>query len=127
MSKPRLHLDADTSRRALLYALVARGHDVTRTPQADLPEDTAPEAGGDEYQLFWATAHGRIIFTNNVKDFIHKTEAFPQHAGIIVAAKESYTLSQLIILLDCVLSETEAEDWVGQVRWLSDWKHALTE
>jgi hypothetical protein len=25
-------------------------------------------------------------------------------------------------LLDHALTETEAEDWVGQVRWLSDWK-----
>ncbi len=56
MTKPKLHLDADTSRKAMLEALSARGHDVTRIPQADL-----------------------------------------------------------------------AEEWVGQVRWLSDWKHMLKD
>ncbi len=29
---------------------------------------------------------------------------------------------KLIILLDTMLSETIAEEWIGQVRWLSDWK-----
>lgn len=32
MSKLRLHLDADTSIKALHTALVSCGHDVTRTP-----------------------------------------------------------------------------------------------
>ncbi len=32
MSKLRLHLDADTSIKALQSALTVRGHDVTRTP-----------------------------------------------------------------------------------------------
>jgi len=31
-------------------------------------------------------------------------------------------LRELIDLLDRLLTETEAEDWVSQVRWLSDWK-----
>ncbi len=91
MTKPRLYLDADTSRKALLDALVARGHDVTRTPQDDLPDDAA-----DEYQLLWATAHGRVIFTNNVKDFIHKTDRFPQHAGILVAAPRTHPNTKTI-------------------------------
>ena len=32
MTGPRLHLDADTSMRALQRALTERGHDVTHTP-----------------------------------------------------------------------------------------------
>jgi hypothetical protein len=32
VTKPRLHLDADTSIKALHTALLRRGHDVTRTP-----------------------------------------------------------------------------------------------
>ena len=34
MSKPKLHLDADTSIKALHQALISRGYDVTRTPTA---------------------------------------------------------------------------------------------
>jgi hypothetical protein len=122
MTKPKLHLDADTSRRALLDALVARGHDVTRTPQDDLPDEAS-----DDYQLLWATGHGRIIFTNNIRDFYSMTETYPNHAGIILTPKEGYSLSQLIVLLDRLLSQTEAEDWVGMVKWLSDWKDMLQE
>jgi len=28
----------------------------------------------------------------------------------------------LIEALDRALSETDVEDWVGQVRWLNDWR-----
>jgi hypothetical protein len=37
MSKPKLHLDADTSIKALQQALISRGHDVTRTPTDWMP------------------------------------------------------------------------------------------
>lgn len=58
MSKPRLHLDEDTSIKALVRALHERDHNVTRTPNEWMALD----------------------------------------------------------------SETEAEEWIGQVRWLNDWK-----
>jgi hypothetical protein len=32
------------------------------------------------------------------------------------------SLSELIVALDRMLSETDAADWPGQVRWLSDWR-----
>jgi cardiolipin synthase len=32
VGKPRLHLDADTSKKSLLKALTEMGHDITRTP-----------------------------------------------------------------------------------------------
>ncbi len=37
MSKLLLHLDADTSIKALHQALASRGHDVTRTPTEWMP------------------------------------------------------------------------------------------
>lgn len=60
MPELRLHLDADTSIKALHRALRDRGHDVTRTPTAWMPLDAA-----DETQLLGATAHGRCVFTFN--------------------------------------------------------------
>lgn len=54
MSRPQLHLDADTSIKALHLALVSRGHDVTRTPT-----DWMPLNASDEAQLLGATAQGR--------------------------------------------------------------------
>ena len=117
MSKPRLHLGADAPIKALQAALTARGHDVTRTPN----EWVAKEAS-DEAQLLQATAQGRCILTFNVRDFIVLAQRYPRHGGIILAAQASWTLSDLIAALDRLLSETQAEDWPGQVRWLNDWR-----
>lgn len=117
MSSPRLHLDADASARALLHALLARGHDVTRTPNEWIALDAS-----DETQLLSATAQGRCIFTFNVRDFAALSHRHPQHRGVILAAQASWSLSALIDALDRALSDTQAEDWVGQVRWLNQFR-----
>jgi hypothetical protein len=117
MPKPRLHLDADASIKALHQALVERGHDVTRTPAEWMPLDAS-----DEAQLLGATAQGRCIFTFNVRDFLVLAQRYPRHGGIILAAQKSWTLSSLIAALDRLLSETETASWVGQVRWLNQWQ-----
>jgi hypothetical protein len=118
MSKPKLHLDADASQKALLEALLKRGHGATRTPQPGLPLDA-----DDDLQLLWATIQGRIIFTHNIRDFIHKTDQYPNHAGILLGHRSSFSLSDLVRLLDLVLTTTSTEDWISQVRWLSDWNN----
>ena len=117
MSKPRLHLDADASIKALQTALSDRGHDVTRTPNEWMAIDA-----DDETQLLQATAQGRCIFTFNVRDFVVLAQRYPRHGGIILAAQSSWTLSGLIAALDRLLSEAQAEDWVSQVRWLNEWR-----
>ena len=117
MPEPRLHLDADTSSKALQAALIARGHDVIRTPNEWIARDAS-----DETQLLQATAHGRIIFTFNIRDFIALAHRYPRHGGIILAAQISWTLSSLIAALDRLLSETQADDWIGQVGWLNHWR-----
>ena len=76
----------------------------------------------DENQLLQSTAHGRCIFTFNIRDFVVLSGRHPQHGGVILATQTSWTLSGLIATLDRLLSETETEDWVGQVRWLNDWR-----
>lgn len=117
MSEPRLHLDADTSRKDLYTALLKCNHDVTRTPQTWMPLDAT-----DEIQLLGATAQGRVIFTSNARDFIALAKQYPRHGGIILAAQSSWTLAELIGALDRLLRETDADDWLGQVRWLNDWR-----
>jgi len=110
MSRPRLHLDADTSNRALHDALLKRGHDVTRTPNDWMPLDAT-----DETQLLRATANGRLIFTFNIGDFQALASLYRQHAGVVLAAQRSWTLSALIAALDRMLSETSSEEWIGQL------------
>lgn len=117
MPKPRLHLDADASIRALQHALVNKGHDVTRTPTEWMPVDT-----DDERQLLGATAQGRLIFTFNVRDFLALAARHPRHGGIVLAAQRAWTLTRLVRALDRLLLETDAADWAGQIRWLNDWR-----
>jgi hypothetical protein len=110
-------LDADTSIKALQRALGQRGHDVTRTPNPWMPLDAS-----DETQLLAATLHGRIIFTFNIRDFVALAKTFPQHAGILLAAQTSWTLSSLIRAVDHLLSTTQTEIWLGRVAWLNEWR-----
>ena len=116
MSKTRLHLDADTSSKALWNALLDCGHDVTRTPADWIRRDAA-----DEEQLLAATAQGRCIFTFNIRDFQVLSQRYSKHAGIVLAAQSRWNLKELVAALDHLLKETEAENWVGQVGWLNDW------
>lgn len=115
MTKPKLHLDADASDKALWKALKNFGHDVTRTPQPGLPLDAR-----DDEQLRWASQQGRIHFTYNIPDFIKQAEMYTSHSGILLVKQKAYSLSQLITLLDRAIRETTAEEWIGGVRWLSD-------
>jgi len=116
--KLHLHLDADTSSKALHNALLARGHDVTpRTPTDWMPLDA-----GAEQQLLGATAQGRAIFTYNIRDFTVLGNRYPHHAGIILAFQKSMSLNETITALDCALRETQADEWIGQTRWLNDWR-----
>ena len=116
MTKTALHLDADTSSKALWKTLLELGHDVTRTPAEWMPRDAS-----DEDQLLGATAQGRCVFTFNLRNFLALSTRYPKHAGIILAAQSSWSLSDLITALDRLLTETEAEELVGRVRWLNDW------
>lgn len=106
--------------RTLHQALLRGGHDVTRTPNEWIRADAS-----DEEQLLGATSQGRCIFTFNVRHFAPLSKRYPRHGGIILA-QQGIGLSELIAWLDRLLSETDAADWPGQVRWLGDWRLAGT-
>jgi hypothetical protein len=105
MNKIRLHLDADTSIKALHKELIARGHDVTRTPTDWIAMDE--------------TKQMRCIFTFNIRDFIILAQKYLEHWGIILAAQKKWSLSQLIQELDLFLAHTYDIEMKEQVRWLN--------
>jgi hypothetical protein len=117
MAEPRLHLDADVSYRVLQHVSLARGHDVTRTPCEWMPLDAT-----DEKQLLVATAHGRCILTFNIGDFMRLAQRHPAHRGIVLAQQKAWNLAALIAAVDVMLTKTSAEEWVGRVRWLNEWR-----
>jgi len=104
-SAPKLHLDADASSKALQQAHLNRGLDVTRTPNEWMHADAS-----DEQQLLGATAQGRVIFTYNIRDFQHLAKRYTQHAGILLASQRSFSLHELIELLEKPLSTTTASE-----------------
>jgi hypothetical protein len=120
---PKLHLDADASSKALQQALLRRGYDVTQTPNEWMRADAS-----DEGQLLGATSQGRLILTYNIRDFQILASRYIQHAGILSAAQRSFSLRELIEFLDqsygwfLSASTTTAGEWIGRVRWLSDWR-----
>jgi len=116
-TKPLLHLDADISDRDLLRALRGKGHDVTRTPNEWIADNAT-----DETQLREATVRGRIILTHNIADFFDLAQMYPNHAGIVVATQKGWGFSHLLHAVDRMLTETTAEEWIGQVRWLNQWR-----
>jgi hypothetical protein len=89
---------------------------VTRTPAPWILEDAS-----DEAQFLGATAPGRCSFTFNVRDFSVLARRYPVHGGIIFASQRSTGLSAMIAALDRLLTESDAADWTGQVRWLNEW------
>jgi hypothetical protein len=111
MAKPRLHLDADTSRISLMRALLDHGYDVTRTPNDWMLMDAS-----DEQQLLGSTAQGRCIFTFNARDFIPLVNQYPLHGGIILSGQRPMPV--LLKALLELLQQLEGEDFQGQVRWL---------
>lgn len=115
--KLHLHLDEDASQRSLQRALLERGHDVTRTPN-----EWMPITATDEEQLLGATAHGRAVFTHNINDFLSLAKEHPQHAGVILSPQNSMSLRETIAALDRLLKESDAEQWMGQIRWLNHWR-----
>lgn len=115
--KPKLHLDEDASDKRLYSALLNRRHDVTWTPN-----DWMPKASSDKEQLLGAMAHDRILFSFNIKDFEALVKVHTEHKGLVLAARSSWTLSALIHALDRLLTETEANEWLGQTRYLNQWR-----
>jgi len=81
-----------------------------------------PQEASDTAQLLGATAQGRVLMTFNRRDFPVLAQLYPHHGGLLLAAQRRWTLSQLIAALDRALSETTAEEWPGQVRWLTQWR-----
>lgn len=115
--KPKLHLDEDASDKRLYTALLNRHHDVTWTPNLWMPK-----ASSDKEQLLGAIAQGRILFSFNIKDFKPLAEVYQEHRGLVLAARSSWTLPTIIKALDRLLSETEATEWIGQTRYLNQWR-----
>ena len=104
MSQIRLYFDEDAGKHSVVQALRNSGIEVITTPEAN------NLSCSDEEQLIWATQQRRVIYSFNVG--LHKiyVEQGRNHAGIIVLAKQSYSVGeQLRGILNLINSVSDAE------------------
>jgi len=115
----RLYFDADSMQRALISGVRARGIDAVRAVDVELED--AP----DEQQLEFATAEGRVLFSDNTADFqrIHTEflSAGKSHAGIILAPQQRYGLGDQIRFLLKLANARTAAEMQNRLEFLSNW------
>jgi hypothetical protein len=119
MSQIRLYLDEDAGQRSVVEALRNLKIDVITTWEAKNIQLSDPD------QLVWITQQGRVIYTFNVGDFcrLHKsymTRSF-SHTGIIVAAKQRYSVGEQVKAIANLIATRSAEDIKNQLVFLGDY------
>lgn len=95
------------------------GFDVT------FPRELGTERALDEAHLEWATSHGRVILTGDIKDFPRLAESWAEqgreHAGVLLlVGKSRLSYGELLRRLRAFLDAVPAEEMVNQVRWLDE-------
>jgi hypothetical protein len=122
MSQIRLYLDEDAMRLALAQALRNAGVDVVTTSDANnlsLP---------DREQLIWATEQNRVIYSFNIGDFsrLHSTflEQNMVHAGIVLAARQSYSIGEQLRGILRLINTKSAEEMINQLVFLGPYIRA---
>jgi hypothetical protein len=90
VSRIRIQLDEDCQSGALAHALQLHGVDVRTTNSAGLTGIS------DEAQLTAASSAGRVLVTNNARDFVplHNRWAIErrEHGGIIVFPQQEFSI-----------------------------------
>lgn len=120
MSKLRLLLDEDRQAGSLAAALRQHGLDTPTTNEAGW------RGADDETQLREATALGRAIVTNNIRDFVplHThwlATAQPPHAGIVVFPQQEFSVGEVVRRLANLTRSLTAEEMKNRPEWLHGW------
>jgi len=116
----RFHLDEDCQATALIQALRQRGFDAITTNEAGL-------AGvSDEGQLRVAALAGRVLVTNNIRDFVplHSRwllEAVESHAGIVLFTQRQFSIGETVRRLALMNRRLSPEDMRNRLEWLHAW------
>lgn len=116
MSALRLYFDEDSSERAVIRGLRARGFDLLTAKEAGQLTTTDPE------QLDFAVQMARAIYTLNVGDFalLHREylSEGKEHSGIIAIPEQRYSIGEKIRRLAELLSTVQAEEMRNRMEYL---------
>jgi hypothetical protein len=117
VSQIRFYLDEDASKKSLVNGLRNVQVDIITTAEADRL------GSSDESQLIWATQQNRVIYSFNVGDFCRLHNAYIEqqktHSGILLAAKQSYSIGEQIRGLLKLMESMQAEEMENQLVFLS--------
>lgn len=105
----RFHLDENCS-AAIAGGLRRRGVDVTTTPGAGLL------GAGDETQLAYVVAEGRLIFTED-QDFLRIHALGNPHPGIAYCRQQTRTVGQIVRGLMLIWERYEPFEVQNTVRY----------
>lgn len=114
--KIRLYFDEDTMDKDLVHAIRVRGADVLTALEAGMIERD------DSNHLAYATAQGRVLYSYNVGDYhLLHTQALVQareHAGIILAKQQKYSLGEQVRRLLKLVGYQTAEEMRNSLLFL---------
>ncbi len=106
-------------RHALVNALRSRGLDVTTALEQHMIHRD------DEDHLNHATEQGRVLFTFNRGDFLKLHREYlvqgKQHAGIIVANQQQYSVGEVMRRLLHLAAAKTDDDMRNWIEFLSAW------
>jgi hypothetical protein len=115
----RLYLDEDAQRGGLVRALRWRGIDVMTADEAGMRERD------DSDHLTYAITQNRVLYSFNIGDFnaLHTayTAAGRNHAGIILASQQRYSVGEQMRRLLKLIHTVPAEEMRNRVEFLSAW------
>lgn len=114
MSRPKIYLDEDVY-AAVALGLRRRGFDVLTTFEA------GRRSSGDEEQLRFASAEGRVLVTFNRGDFARLHGKYlasgDRHCGIIVSRQAG--IGPIVKALSRLLGAVDAASLANRFLWLS--------
>ncbi len=119
MMQIRLYFDEDAMDGDLVRALLLRGISVFTA--LDLKLINRP----DEEHLMLAALNGLTLYSFNVRDYMALHSIYlaeeKQHAGIILAQQQRYSVGEQMRRLLRLVSMKSAESMLNTVEFLSQW------
>ncbi|HEX5733776.1 MAG TPA: DUF5615 family PIN-like protein [Blastocatellia bacterium] len=115
----RLYIDEDAMAHRLAQELRMRGIDVTIALNEGMIERD------DIDHLEYATNQGRVLYSFNTGDFYRLHTEFltkgKDHAGIILAQQQRYSIGEQMRRLLRVIAIRSAEEMQNSIEFLSAW------
>lgn len=117
--RSKFYFDEDSTDKALVEALRARGVEVC------VPSEVGLLEADDLDQLQWCIRNHRVLITSNIDDFydLHSQllRQNQSHSGIVTIQQQSLSIGERMRRLIKLWSALTAEEMVSRIEFLSHW------